>query len=43
MAGDISLIDSMMELSLYYSITDESLAASRDYGLALAELYSWKL
>lgn len=43
MAGDISFIDSMMELSIYYSLTDESLAASRDYGLALAELYSWAL
>ena len=42
-AGEISLIDSIMELSLYYDIQDEALAAMRDYNLALAELYAWNL
>lgn len=42
-AGDISLIDNIMELSLYYSLADEVLAASCDYALALAELYAWNL
>ena len=42
-AGDISLIDNIMELSLYYSIADEALATSCDYALALAELYAWNL
>lgn len=42
-AGDISLIDNIMELSLYYSIADEVLATSCDYALALAELYAWNL
>lgn len=41
--GEISLMDSIMELSLYYSVVDESLAASRDYDLALAELNAWYL
>lgn len=41
--GEISLMDSIMELSLYYSVVDESLAASRDYDLALAELNAWFL
>lgn len=41
--GEISLMDSIMELSLYYSVVDESLAASRDYDLALAELNVWSL
>lgn len=41
--GEISLMDSIMELSLYYSVVDESLAASRDYDLALAELNAWSL
>lgn len=42
-AGDISLIDNIMELSLYYSLSDEVLATSCDYALALAELYAWNL
>ncbi len=42
-AGDISLIDNIMELSLYYSLADEVLATSCDYALALAELYVWNL
>lgn len=42
-AGDISLIDNIMELSLYYSLADETLATSCDYALALAELYAWNL
>ena len=42
-SGDISLIDNIMELSLYYSVADEALAVSRDYSLALAELYVWNL
>lgn len=42
-AGEISLIDSIMELSLYYSLQEEALAALRDYNLALAELYAWNL
>lgn len=41
--GEISLMDSIMELSLYYSVVDESLAASKDYDLALAELNAWSL
>lgn len=41
--GEISLMDSIMELSLYYSVVDESLDASRDYDLALAELNAWSL
>lgn len=42
-AGDISLIDNIMELSLYYSLADEVLTTSCDYALALAELYAWNL
>lgn len=42
-AGDISLIDNIMELSLYYSLAEEVLATSCDYALALAELYAWNL
>lgn len=41
--GEISLMDSIMELSLYYSVVDESLTASKDYDLALAELNAWSL
>lgn len=41
--GEISLMDSIMELSLYYSVVDESLAASKDYDLTLAELNAWSL
>lgn len=41
--GEISLMDSIMELSLYYSVVDESLAASKDYDLTIAELNAWSL
>ena len=41
--GEISILDKIMELSLYYSVVDESLQADRDYHLALAELNSWDL
>ena len=42
-AGEISLIDNIMEFSLYYSLEDEALDAARDYNLSLAELYAWEL
>ncbi len=42
-AGEISLIDNIMEFSLYYSLEDEALEAVRDYNLSLAELYAWEL
>lgn len=42
-AGEISLIDNIMEFSLYYSLEDEALEAARDYNLSLAELYAWEL
>ena len=42
-AGEISLIDNIMEFSLYYSLEDEVLEAARDYNLSLAELYAWEL
>lgn len=42
-AGDISLIDNIMEFSLYYSLEDEALEAVRDYNLSIAELYAWEL
>ena len=41
--GEISLLDNIMELGLYYAIVDESLAVSRDYLLAYSELNSWSL
>lgn len=37
-AGDISLIDYISEMRLYYDVLSESLAAERDFRLALAEL-----
>ena len=37
-AGDISLIDYISEMRLYYDTLYESLAAERDFRLALAEL-----
>lgn len=42
-AGEISLIDNIMEFSLYYSLEDEALEVARDYNLSLAELYAWEL
>lgn len=42
-AGEISLLDNILELGLYYDLIDESLAAKRDYYLALAELRAWEL
>lgn len=42
-AGEISLIDNIIEFSLYYSLEDEALEAARDYNLSLAELYAWEL
>ena len=41
--GEISILDEIMDWSLYYSVVDESLQADRDYHLALAELNSWNL
>lgn len=42
-SGEISLMDSILEFTLYYSLQDESLAAARDYQLALADLNAWTL
>ena len=39
-AGEISLLDYLVELGLYYTTVDEALAAERDYELALTELQS---
>ena len=39
-AGEISLLDYIVELGLYYTTVDEALAAERDYELALTELQS---
>lgn len=41
--GEISILNEIMDWSLYYSVVDESLQADRDYHLALAELNSWDL
>lgn len=37
-AGQISMLEYMMELSIYYDATAQALAAQRDYYTALAEL-----
>ncbi len=37
-AGQISMLDYMQELSLYYDATSAALAAQRDYLLAIAQL-----
>jgi outer membrane protein, heavy metal efflux system len=37
-AGEISLLEYIVELQLYYTTVDATLAAERDYELALAEL-----
>lgn len=42
-AGEISILDSILEKNMYYSIVDEALAADRDYYLSLAELLVWDL
>ena len=39
-AGQISMLEYMMELSIYYDATAQALAAQRDYYTALAELQS---
>ena len=39
-AGEISLLDYIVELGLYYTTVDEALAAERDYELALTALQS---
>lgn len=39
-AGEISLLDYIVELGLYYTTVDNALAAERDYELALTELQS---
>ena len=39
-AGEISLLDYIVELGLYYTTVNEALAAERDYELALTELQS---
>lgn len=39
-AGEISLLDYIVELGLYYTTVDDALAAERDYELALTELQS---
>lgn len=39
-AGEISLLDYIVELGLYYTTVDEALAAERDYELALTDLQS---
>lgn len=43
LSGEISMLDNIMEHTLYYSVVDEYLAANRDYHLALAELFVWNL
>ncbi len=43
LSGEISMLDNIMEHSLYYSIVDEYLAAQRDYRLSIAGLSVWKL
>lgn len=43
LAGEISMLDNIMEHTLYYSVVDEYLAANRDFHLTLAELFAWNL
>ncbi len=43
LSGEISMLDNIMEHTLYYSVVDEYLAADRDFHLALAELFAWNL
>lgn len=42
-AGEISLLDYMMEMDLYYNSLSQALSAERDYQLALAELAAVEL
>jgi hypothetical protein len=42
-AGEISLLDYMVEMGLYYDNANQTLAAERDYQLALAELSAVEL
>ncbi len=42
-AGEISLLDYMVEMGLYYDNVNQTLAAERDYQLALAELSAVEL
>ncbi|NPD90801.1 TolC family protein [Xylanibacter muris] len=39
-AGQISIVDYIVESSMYYDTVEQALAAERDYELAKAELYS---
>lgn len=39
--GQLSLIDYLLELSIYYDTIDEYLERERDYQLALSELQQW--
>lgn len=41
--GEISLLQCIVELQLYYSIMDQSLEAERDYQVSLARLEAYKL
>lgn len=42
-AGEISMLDAIVELSLYYDIIDEAMIAQRDYYQALCDLLVWEL
>ena len=42
-AGEISLVEHLVGLGLYYNIVDSTLEAERDYHLAIARLESYKL
>ncbi len=41
-AGQMTVTDYYMDLSLYYDVTDRLLEAERDYLIAVAELQSWR-
>lgn len=40
---DISVLEYLQGIELYYDYLDRSLSAERDYQSALAELEAWKL
>ena len=42
-AGEISLLDYMVEIGLYYETVNQTLAAERDFEKAKAELYAVEL
>ena len=42
-AGEISLVEHLVGLGLYYNVVDSTLEAERDYHLAIARLESYKL